>query len=289
MASPRETRFFSEDTRFSEGLPAYELNHFAGWNGEPAVGEKCPEYLYLPHVPQRIFDSLGSAVKMIICLRSPAARAYSHYRHNIAQFREARRFSDIVEDEGKRLITGERIAPPYGYLARGLYAEQVERYLRLFGEEQCHFIAFEMITRHQSQAWQGVCDFLNIAPQRLNRKIAAGRPPTLLADILPVDGNQDVSVTVQRKPSGRARASLLQRTTEAFQNKDSVQQGSAPAIRNPSQSLLRHAEDVRALGAISPRLPRDEEIRLNRKYFADDIAGLQDMVPFDTHSWLAAD
>ena len=178
MARPRETRFFSEPTRFAEGLPAYELRHFAHWDGERAVGEKCPEYLYLPEVPGRLRAALGAGLRLFVCLRSPAQRAYSHYRHNLVQLREARPFEAALAEEAHLLETGTPVAPPFGYLGRGCYGEQVQRYFDVFGSEQCCLISFEALTQHQAAVAGQVYTFLGLAPfAPPGLPVHAGRPP----------------------------------------------------------------------------------------------------------------
>nr|WP_254305783.1 sulfotransferase domain-containing protein [Sphingopyxis sp. BSNA05] len=131
----------------------------------------------MPKVPQRLHDGLGKDLRLLISLRSPAARAYSHYRHNVAQFRESRSFAEVVENEAMSLVTGKRDQPPFGYLGRGLYAEQIERYLDKFPTNQCHFISFEAMTQRQSSIMQSIYSFLGVAPFKITSRFRQGGRP----------------------------------------------------------------------------------------------------------------
>jgi len=291
MARPRETRFFSEEIRFSEGLAAYELRHFAGWNGEAAVGEKCPEYLYVPQVPQRLHDSLGADLRLLICLRSPAARAYSHYRHNIAQFRESRPFEVVVEDEAKSLGSGQHNPPPFGYLARGRYAEQIERYLEIFPKDQCHFISFDAITQRQSATMQSVYAFLGVASFKIARPVSSGRPPAPV--ILLQSGEHDeypvVTVTSSSRnpPATPLKQYLKTLAKSALGHSPQSAVGAGDiTVRNPSDQLRAFASRISALGSLPPELSVEDELRINRRYFSDDIARLSQHLPFDVDHWV---
>ena len=291
MAIPRETRFFSEDIRFAEGLAAYELRHFAGWNGEAAVGEKCPEYLYLPQVPQRLYEGLGADLRLLICLRSPAARAYSHYRHNIAQFRESRSFAEVVESESKSLETGERNPPPFGYLGRGLYAEQIERYLEIFPKNQCHFITFEAVAQRQSAIMQSVYTFLGVAPFQIARPVSSGRPPTRDIQLQSGEHDDKAIVTVisssRSQPARPLKQSLKTLAKTALgHSPQSGAGGDMIAVRNPSKELRAFASRISALGSLPPEITAEDELLINRRYFSDDIARLSKLVPFDVKHWL---
>ena len=68
---------------------------FADASRETAVGEASPRYFYIPHAAARIERYLG-APKIIVILRDPIARAYSHFLMNrrrglepLADFRDA--------------------------------------------------------------------------------------------------------------------------------------------------------------------------------------------------------
>jgi len=68
MAIPRETNYFCRKELFEKGLEFYKSEYFGHWIDQSMIGEKCPEYLYVPHVAENIFSSLGPDVKLIVAL-----------------------------------------------------------------------------------------------------------------------------------------------------------------------------------------------------------------------------
>lgn len=279
MARPRETRHFSEAVRFADGLGAYELHHFAHWRGEPLVGEKCPEYLYQAEVPARLHASLGGALKFLVCLRDPAQRAYAQYRHNVFQLREARTFEQALADEAAEAASGRRVPPPFGYIGRGLYAEQLERYVVLFGREACHLIAFEALATAQAAMAAQVFAFLGIDPtRRPAAPVHAGHAPleTLRLDL---DGG---SVRLRRdapaEPGWRRAARALLQPRRA--RPDDV------LVRRPSAALLAIVARVEAARTLPAALAPDVATAINQAHFADDLARLAALVDWPVAPWL---
>ena len=142
MSPARETQFFLLDHLYSQGPVFYETHFFPGWDGQKAVGEKTPEYLYDPAIPQRIADTLGSGMRFVASFRSPAQRAFSHYRHNFQQFWEDLGFEEALAREQERSAAGRYQRMRYGYLDRGLYSHQVQRYLALFPRDAFLFLVY---------------------------------------------------------------------------------------------------------------------------------------------------
>lgn len=110
----------------------------------PQCGESDPYYMFHPLAPQRIAADLPD-VKVIVSLRDPVKRAWSHYRERMGGGTEALGFREALHAEEARLA-GERerlIADPTydsfrfnynSYLARGRYVEQLPVLMELFGD-----------------------------------------------------------------------------------------------------------------------------------------------------------
>ncbi len=135
----KEVHFF--DLNYARGENWYRA-HF-GRDGEPGLNlDASPYYLFHPAVPQRMHALLPDA-RMVVLLRDPARRAYSHYWHERAKGREPLDFEaaiaaepDRIEVADARLAGGSLERSPdhqhFSYLARGRYAEQLERWFALF-------------------------------------------------------------------------------------------------------------------------------------------------------------
>ena len=69
-------------------------------------GEGSPIYLFYPWVPGRMKKLLPD-VKLIVILRNPVDRAYSHYHHTKRKKRETLSFEEATNSEEER-CAGER-------------------------------------------------------------------------------------------------------------------------------------------------------------------------------------
>ncbi len=142
---------------------------------KPAMtGESSPYYLFHPHCAARIAESLPRA-KLILALRDPVDRAYSHYTHNRRKGREKRSFADAVREEmdafpaeARRLeedpATESDLHRHFSYVHRGFYAEQIQRYLDRFPRESLHVVRSEDLFAEPRETMNEICAFLGIDP-----------------------------------------------------------------------------------------------------------------------------
>jgi len=90
-------------------------------------------------------------VKLIFLLRDPVERAYSHYYHALQTGRAIYSFEEAIQ-YGRRF-----------YIARGLYREQIERYLEVFDREQITVLLFEDFIQNMQKHVDTLCDWLNLS------------------------------------------------------------------------------------------------------------------------------
>jgi Sulfotransferase domain len=111
--------------------------------------------------------------KLIALLRDPVGRALSHYHHERALGREPLSFAEAVDAEPQRTRGEEErmIRDPdyfsqawwdYTYLARGRYAEQLERWLAVFPREQLLVLASEELAAEPARTYTQVLEFLGV-------------------------------------------------------------------------------------------------------------------------------
>lgn len=173
----KEVHYF--DTHFRKPLRWYQSNfptvsEFDSKCREKRMlcGEASPYYLYHPLVPKRVKEQLPNA-KLLVILRDPVERTYSHYKHEVAYKREKLGFKDALAAEPERLegveealISGraERIHahPRYSYVDRSRYTEQLQRWFEYFDREQFHIITLENLKRDPAATMKGVFSFLGI-------------------------------------------------------------------------------------------------------------------------------
>jgi Sulfotransferase domain len=120
-AATKELHFFNNN--FSEGLSWYRryFQQATSSDGRRILsGEATPAYLPHPLVPERMAKTVPDA-RLVALLRNPVDRAYSHHQMWARRGDEVRSFDEATRQE----MAGEA---GVGYLVRGLYAEQLERF-----------------------------------------------------------------------------------------------------------------------------------------------------------------
>lgn len=141
--------------------------------GGPAMTfESSPYYMFHPLAAARIAHDLP-AVRLLVLVRDPVARAYSAYTHELARGFESEPFERALELENARLAgEGERIVnqPDYlshshrhhAYRGRGQYIEQIERLEALFGRDRIHVIDSGDFFAEPKRVYDSALDFLGL-------------------------------------------------------------------------------------------------------------------------------
>lgn len=168
---PGEVHFF--DVHYHLGVDWYKTQ-FQGKGGRwRVVGDKSPYYLYHPLVPKRAHSLLPKA-KLIVLLRNPIDRAYSQYWMNKRKNQENLSFLDAIKAEKERLahiedqIIATGITEPFSshrlhsYLSRGLYLEQLKRWLAYYPFEQIKISFYEDFRENPKTILNDVLSFLRL-------------------------------------------------------------------------------------------------------------------------------
>lgn len=119
------------------------------------AGEDSTTYIASEKAAERIAADNPQA-KIIVMLRDPASRTYSHYWHLVRTGRALWDFEESIQLDS------------WGLIQRSLYKGQIERLLKFFPVEQTHFILFEEFVRDMPGTVSGVCDFLGVSPSGIN-------------------------------------------------------------------------------------------------------------------------
>ena len=149
------------------------------------TGEASPSYLLYPNAAPRAAAFVPDA-KLLVLLRNPVDRAWSHYQMNRSKGlvydreqkcevpREPLSFDDALAQEEARLQAAllcmeksdERSLwwRMHSYQKRGLYASQIKRWLEFFPREQFLFVDSAELLRDTSASFYRVLDFLQVQP-----------------------------------------------------------------------------------------------------------------------------
>ena len=156
------------------------------------VGEASPYYCFHPLALDRIAARLPD-VRLIIVLRDPVERAWSHFAYETARGNEDLSFSDALDAEPARLagaeerirrgeVTDDRHWRLHGYLARGRYADQLDAVHARFDPEQLHVVVSEELFAEPLKVMNGVFSFLGVRPMDGGRFEAANANPKSALD-----------------------------------------------------------------------------------------------------------
>lgn len=166
----KEVEYFS--TRMSMGERWYRA-HFPLMRRPRMAFEATPDYLLHPLAAERAASQIPG-VKAVAMLRSPVTRAFSQYGHQRRLGKEDLAFVDALEREPAR-IAGEYerlvVDPDYpaielrthGYMERGRYAPQLQRWFDAFGRERVHVIRTEDLWADPVETYTGLLDFLGLS------------------------------------------------------------------------------------------------------------------------------
>lgn len=192
----KEVHYF--DFHYADGIKWYRGNfpYRRQLRGGALTLDASPYYLVHPLVPHRAAQLLPE-VKLIAVLRNPVDRALSHYQHEVRHRRESLSFADAIEREPERLAgEEERLWDDpnyysanhhrYSYTRRGLYLEQLQRWMQHFPRSQLLVLQSERLFRDPAGATSQVYTFLDLEPHRLERYkpfLAGNYDPGLPADL----------------------------------------------------------------------------------------------------------
>ena len=104
VSSFKEPHFFDNSDNYKKGKEWYLKNYFSNIDSSQVIGEFTPTYLSSNLSPKRISETFGTNIKLIVILRNPIDRAYSHYLHTKRDEHEDLGFIDAVKNENYRSV-----------------------------------------------------------------------------------------------------------------------------------------------------------------------------------------
>ncbi|MBX9580398.1 MAG: sulfotransferase domain-containing protein, partial [Gemmataceae bacterium] len=177
----KELKYFSSLWRWAG--PDWYLDQFAPAGGRLA-GEASPSYALLPSDRIHLLRRLIPDLKLVVLLRDPVGRAWSHVKHT-RHFREAH-FADAPADGPPDWRAG--LAHPW-VAAAGDYPGQLRRWLAVFPRDQVYIDFYERIAADPAGLLRDVFTFLGVDPAvdlnpfPLRERILAGPPGEPPADV----------------------------------------------------------------------------------------------------------
>ena len=174
----KEMSFF--DINFHRGMNWYRM-HFPldtgarshnGFGEKKLTGESTAYYMFHPLAPARIAQTLPQA-KIVLLLRNPVSRAFSHYQLKLRRRQETLSFEEAIDAEADRLageqekiVRDPRYYSPahdrFSYLSRGLYLDQIRRWQQHFSPSQLLILESNEFFHQTAEVFDRVLDFLGL-------------------------------------------------------------------------------------------------------------------------------
>jgi hypothetical protein len=158
----KEPHYFGRDLELSYRTTGPEYDSlYAQAPTHACKGDASTHYLCSRTAAEEIAVYNPDA-RIIIGLRDPVERAYSHYLYRVKEHAESRRFEEAIE--ASIALVDERSAGPdrEPYASMGLYADQVSRFLSAFGKERVLIHLFEDFQRDSAAVCGDVLSFIGV-------------------------------------------------------------------------------------------------------------------------------
>jgi hypothetical protein len=226
------------------------LKLFEGVREERAIGEASVFYLWSKTAAREI-AAFNPAAKIILILRHPAERAFSHYLYFLANGYVSHCFSEHIVT---CLKAEDKSNPFRPFLECGFYGEQLERLLDHIPPRQMRFWLYEETLGDPAKFFRELLTFLNVdsefVPDRSRRYLQMSVPKAV-----------GVTQMLQR----RGIWPLLRACTPA---------GIKPTVKKlvyqPRTSLVM----------------RDDDRRFLIDYYRDDVRRLERVIERDLSAWM---
>ena len=174
MASKKEVHFFNNDQFFLNQTIDYDYYHswFNFDDNSQLRGEATPAYLYCRDAAVRIWQ-YNPAMKIVIIIRNPIERAFSHWNMEFNRKAESLSFNEALMKESERC---REVLPlqhyVYSYIDRGFYSAQIREYWRCFGKKQVLVLKYDHLRENLTLVLKGLFDFLEVDGALVNDFVA---------------------------------------------------------------------------------------------------------------------
>ena len=172
----KELHFFDNDRYFlnlHSIVPPYKKYHsnYKPTSQTKIFGEACPSYMWNEKAPERIYEYNPSS-KIIVLLRNPIHRAYSHWNMASSKSNDKASFSDALSFEIERT----RVPGPkkklkdfisyqektFSHIDRGYYSSQIRLLFRFFPKDQVLIFLSEDLKDNHNETLSRVFNFLEV-------------------------------------------------------------------------------------------------------------------------------
>ncbi|MCU7934746.1 MAG: sulfotransferase domain-containing protein [Candidatus Thiodiazotropha sp. (ex Dulcina madagascariensis)] len=219
---------------------------------EQICGEASTVYLYdYRETVKNLSDIVPhwQEIKIILVLRNPVSRAFSHYMNNVRAGYDKGSFRDAVD-----LCIRNKATRYRNYVEYGLYSKQVEYYLDNF--KHVMIIIFEELIKDSNQIIKEVFEFLGCR----------------------VDENEIYKLD-KKNSSGRSRLPLI---TSLIYRPNPIKSVASVVI---PKRMRKWAVNVIENSALEKEAMRNDDKQYLQGYYHDDIMELEKLMGYTIEAW----
>jgi len=176
MPTSKEIHYFDRETVNwkEEQERDYKLYHQSfNWNEQKTRGESTPVYMYWKTCWERISE-YNKELKIIILLRNPITRAFSHWNMEIERGRENLGFMEAITLEMQRLGIKEEQTinhRKWSYVERGFYSKQIQHIYKYINKNNVLILKQEELLKNHTNTLKKIYQHLNIKQLANNEEI----------------------------------------------------------------------------------------------------------------------
>ena len=246
--------------------PKDYANHFEAAGEKTAVGHKGADLLFWQPAHSRIARYVPG-IKLLITLRNPVTRAWSHYWNEVGKGREVLDFGEALAAEADRCRQSAFARFHLSYRRRGFYAESLKTLFTSVPQSQVMVITVEQSRLQPEATLQDIYRFIGVDPdQGLSR---AGQVSNENWTMVPREW--------ARGPGARAIEKAYLRVTEGVTVRLTNDVESRRRLRRATNGLFRRP-------AAGIPLPEHLKTELRRVY-APHIEDLESLLGRSLDEW----
>lgn len=164
MSEIKETNFFTyrqieEQGLYYDATPVRSAADysalFTAVQAETAIGEASVSYLFYPGTAEKI-HAYNPNAKIIMVLRNPIERAFSHYLMDQRLGLVTASFWEVITEANKYPMHYQQ------YVQLGDYYEQCQAYIKVFGSENVKIFTYESIKSDLGKVVKNLYDFIGV-------------------------------------------------------------------------------------------------------------------------------
>ena len=164
-----EIHYFDKMDVYQKGIDWYK-SHFD--YRKKRVGDKAPDVMYMPSCLY-LLQMVNPHVKIILFLRNPIERAYSHWKMLRDSFNIKLSFEYLIDNELNFRMGENRFyyeAFHNHLIQRGFYYQQIMEILKYFSKDNLLIIISEKVRGNMDVEYQNIFRFLEIGEFHSNFK-----------------------------------------------------------------------------------------------------------------------